>query len=520
MILTRFPPRHWHLILEKDLESGKTPHFSAPDCSLCTLLITMMRALWLITTFLPILVCGKERGRRSPDNESYTRRRRLLESYELRGKGKYGTGFPVTYSPTSSSSATKFPSSIPGSQAPVEDGDRAPGDDGVPPKGITITDAPTIEPSFQTTNTITPNETTEFPTKEPAVMETDPPVINPPETPVFSPTSPPVPEPTVPPLIDPSLVEQLEEITPLLYNQSAFSDVNSYQYRALLRTSQQVGFGSFSFWKLIQYWSLYCIYFATNGAVNGIETGNNVFARQEGDLMPGWKNTDGWEEYNLAPCDGWFGIACDNNDRVTEIHFQRNQLSGTFPPEVSFLASEGDYSWDAGALKKLEIFSNKLLTNNPEQNSWIAALEGDLQVLNYGSTSFRGPIPKLPSSLVEFDCSYTLHSGPIPESSFDGLNDLKLLILDGNSYGSSVPSIFGGLPSLKYFYIREASLTGDLSYMRNMTSIVEHMVDSNPDLSGPIYPEIGQLRTLKSFSVADCGLVRYVFYYFSTRQKE
>jgi hypothetical protein len=309
--------------------------------------------------------------------------------------------------------------------------------------------------------------------------------------------------------LDESLISTISGLDPLFYDQSPFSDVNSYQYRALERTSEQEGFNDFSVRKLVQYWILYCIYFATNGAPNDLVSANdNVFVRQAGGVIAKWKNTDGWEENNRDPCDGWYGIICDENDRVTEIHLQRNQLSGIFPPEVSFLAADGPRATGAGALIRLEIFNNELLTNHPEDDSWVATLESSLEVLNYRSTSFRGPIPKLPSSLVEFDCSYTFHSGPIPESSFENLNDLTLAILDGNSYNSSVPTIFGNLPSLKYFYIREASLTGDLSYMRGMPSIVEHLVDLNPNLSGPIYPYIGQLSTLRSFSAADCGLVR------------
>jgi len=115
-------------------------------------------------------------------------------------------------------------------------------------------------------------------------------------------------------------------------------------------------------------------------------------------------------------------------------------------------------------------------------------------------------VPKLPNSLEEFDCSYAGHTGEIEASAFEGLDQLKLLAMDGNNFDSGVPTALAALPSLELFYIRDSGLSGDLSYMRGMTSVVEHLVDGNPLLSGTIPSTLGELTTLRSFSVSDCGL--------------
>jgi hypothetical protein len=333
----------------------------------------------------------------------------------------------------------------------------------------------------------------------------------------------------------------LEDTVQTLQYDTAF-DPSSYQNRALRRTSEQLGLERFSAGKVVQYWVLYCVYFATNGdggddataSVNGV-TGtaespeDNIFTRQEGtnialgrasdsevvaatigdDSPSGWKNRGGWEALNLDPCrDGWFGITCDSSDQVTAIRLPRNGLSGIFPfQEVVLLASSGPFSVaGAGSLRTLEIYNNQNLTNEAGSDYWLASMDG-LEVLNYRHTSFKGPILRLPSTLRELDCSYTQHTGSIPEDSFNGLNDLVLANLDGNSYMSSVPTSLAALPSLKFLYIRDAKLTGDLSFMEYMSSIVEHAVDRNPDLTGPLYPFIGDIATLRSFSAADCSLV-------------
>jgi hypothetical protein len=190
---------------------------------------------------------------------------------------------------------------------------------------------------------------------------------------------------------------------------------------------------------------------------------------------------------------------------VTEVRLSRNGLSGTFPSEITYLSSDGVQATGAGNLQRLEVFDNQDLTN--DDVSWIAELGSSLKVLNYGSTKFKGPLPTLPPGIEEFDCSYTLQSGAIPESAFVGLNNLRLLVLDGNKMDGAIPTNMASLPNLQFFYVREAGVKGDLTYMQGMPAIVEHLVDGNPDLTGPIPSFIGELQTLKSFSATDCGLV-------------
>ena len=79
-------------------------------------------------------------------------------------------------------------------------------------------------------------------------------------------------------------------------------------------------------------------------------------------------------------------------------------------------------------------------------------------------------------------------------------------MLDGNSFNSTVPSVFGRLPNLRFLYISDAFIEGDLSYMEGMPAIVEHFVNRNPRLTGPVYPFIGDISTLASFSASQNSL--------------
>ena len=48
-----------------------------------------------------------------------------------------------------------------------------------------------------------------------------------------------------------------------------------------------------------------------------------------------WTNNTGWKEgaagINCEPCNGWFGIKCNQLNRVIEISLIDNQLTGTIP---------------------------------------------------------------------------------------------------------------------------------------------------------------------------------------------
>ena len=118
-----------------------------------------------------------------------------------------------------------------------------------------------------------------------------------------------------------------------------------------------------------------------------------------------------------------------------------------------------------------------------------------------------GYLPRMPTGLIELDISYSLVDGGLTDEHFAGLHKLEWALMDGNFFNSSIPAVFGTLEGLEYLYLTDSSITGDLSFMEDMPSIIELWVENNPMLSGPIYPFIGNLTTLESFSVVENGLV-------------
>jgi hypothetical protein len=121
-------------------------------------------------------------------------------------------------------------------------------------------------------------------------------------------------------------------------------------------------------------------------------------------------------------------------------------------------------------------------------------------------TAFGGDLPRLPDNLVNFDVSFSFFTGGLTDVNFEGLNQINFIDLEGNAFNSTVPTVFGRLPSLQYLYLSDSFISGDLSYMNGMSSIIEHWADTNPGLSGPVFDFIGSIPTLESWSITFCAL--------------
>jgi len=391
----------------------------------------------------------------------------------------------------------------PPTDAPIDDPTPAPVEPVSNPTASPIT--PTTEPVIPTGAPISPTGAPAVQTGAPVVQTASP--IDPTAVPI-DPTTAPI-EPTTAPIVPTSApiaptgaptvgTSGIQaRLTPFALNGGAgLDDTSSHQYKALKQTELQVGVEDFSDAKLTQYYALYCIYFSTNGVSNQITDADPRFV---GIPFPNWLVITGWDQIDVDPCD-WYGIVCDSQSRVSTIDLFENLLTGAFPPEVSLLSLDGPYSTGAGNLFRVDIFRNEFCYNNAD-NSWMSDLGSNMTTIIVEETAFAGDIPRLPEFLVNFDISFAFFTGGLTEDNFEGLNKLSFVDLDGNAFNSTIPSVFGRLPSLEFLYLSDSFLSGDLSYMEGMSSIREHWIDTNPGLKGPIYDFIGDITTLESWSM-------------------
>ena len=151
--------------------------------------------------------------------------------------------------------------------------------------------------------------------------------------------------------------------------------MNSYQYKALQRTCEQVGINDVvgtaaeeeaKAKEVMLYYALYCIYAATSNV-------SNPYLEQKGQLPNPWLISAGWKDVDKHPCEGWYGVTCEGNI-LTILGLRDLFMTGIFPPEVKFLAKSGQYSKAGAELKDLDLYENRDLYSS--DSSWVQDLEG------------------------------------------------------------------------------------------------------------------------------------------------
>jgi hypothetical protein len=278
----------------------------------------------------------------------------------------------------------------------------------------------------------------------------------------------------------------------------------TYQACALSYVQSRSDVASLSDAKAVQYYALACVYCATYAVAN---QATNAVA--PGKTPPGWLKNTNWLSKTADPCSSssnlaWYGVTCDSNNKILVIDLNSNNLSGGIPYEITLLSADNPSK--AGNINKLDLYNNQYLLNAFDAGlAFIGGLGSNMQFLYFGTTSFYSTngVPDVLANLtnlVEFDCSFTLFAGPLRTTPFATLKKLTYIELDGNSYNSTIPTVFGTLPNLANFYAVAGYISGGLDFMKNMPSIYECWVDQN-SIKGTLPTFLGSLSTLASFSV-------------------
>ena len=156
---------------------------------------------------------------------------------------------------------------------------------------------------------------------------------------------------------------------------------------------------------------------------------------------PNWGNRDNW--LTDAPLGDWHGVEVDASGRVERLYLDRNDLSGTIPPEIGELVN----------LKRLYLDENDL-------------------------------------------------SGPVPRE-IGELANLERLRLNENELTGSIPPQLGDLASLTQLRIAVNQLTGRLPLKLGNLAALEQMSLGANRLEGPVPPEFGGMANLTELELGN-----------------
>lgn len=276
-----------------------------------------------------------------------------------------------------------------------------------------------------------------------------------------------------------------------------FKDDDTYQSQALrwmrekgqLIVENNTSLGAVD--SVLQLYSLACIYYST------YEISNEITDITD-DLKP-WITSDGWlEDVSLLGCN-WHGVSCNSQGKVKRLNLAKNGLTGSIPPELTFLN---------GSLQYLDLYQNSVHNKGIEGNEFLGELT-KLEKLFLGNTYFEyDGIPTelgLLTNLVELDLSYTYYFGAVTFFPWSQLQSLEYLALEGMAFHSPLPVELYSLPNLEQLYVSDSFVTGDLEFISKMPKIKELWISGN-DLSPSIPSSLGQATTLVSFSASHCNL--------------
>jgi len=225
---------------------------------------------------------------------------------------------------------------------------------------------------------------------------------------------------------------------------------------------------------------------------------------------PNWAEADGWDvmeqmetsadlelpdykDLDIDHCK-FYGVECDDNDRVTELKLKGNSLEGLVPaslfdlPELTDLDLSGNelyFDRDNGFGK---IGNAKKLTNVDLSSNDIQTWKGlsaakSIRELHLDDLYLYSPIDKSLYTMEELTILHMQFSGlkgKIPEG-ISALKNLKALMLYGNSLTGQVPAELGDMPNLWHITLSENDFTGELpaEAFKNLVNLEKFHIHQN-----------------------------------------
>ena len=197
-----------------------------------------------------------------------------------------------------------------------------------------------------------------------------------------------------------------------------------------------------------------------------------------------WADNSHW--LSDAPLSDWYGVATNDDGRVTSLALSGNELSGSIPAALAQLTN----------LETLFLSGNELSGSIPAALAQLTNLQG----LDLGSNELSGSIPVELAQLTNLETLWLGSnelSGSIPVE-LAQLTNLETLWLGSNELSGSIPVELAQLTNLETLWLGSNELSGSIPVeLAQLTNLVSLILSGN-ELSGPIPAALAQLTNLVS----------------------
>ncbi|KAI3468175.1 hypothetical protein Pfo_024838 [Paulownia fortunei] len=227
-------------------------------------------------------------------------------------------------------------------------------------------------------------------------------------------------------------------------------------------------------------------------------------------LKQEWGNPPILQSWNAtsSPCD-WPEIHCSRDGSVTGIFLKNYNLTGSIPSSISTLENlkildlafnffPGNFPTailNFSKLQYLDLSQNYFAGNIPENISRLQSL----QYLDLSANNFTGDIPPSIGNLTQLQtlCLYmNLFNGSFPME-ISNLKNLEYLKLAYNDFlPSLIPPEYGNLSKMKYIWMTQTNLLGEIPESFANLSSLEHLDLSENEMEGGIPSGLFLLKNL------------------------
>lgn len=244
----------------------------------------------------------------------------------------------------------------------------------------------------------------------------------------------------------------------------ALTNSTSPQSQAAMWLAGNDDLSEFSAERMTQRYALATLYYSTNG---------DEWTDKQQWLSDSHECSDWWIKQEDDP-ETTALIECNEEEAITSIKIENNNLFGTLPDEITFLSDSlvkldlkqnrlyGTLSSKIGLLTRLKdlvLRSNDLQGTLPTELGLLTALEN----LRLFSNTFTSTIPteiSFMTSLNDLRFSRNNLNGTIPSTAIGSLTSLDTFWLSENQLTGSIPSTIGLMISMRKFRLQENKLTG------------------------------------------------------------